>query len=130
MWMGNEVEFVGSLGEQDKGGCMPFEAGAMIYRSEQEEKRIQQWGHHCEWPPQWVRIPLDIQGFVEQVPSEKEEIYQRVFQRKVKEALECLHGIDTEDLSLEELMELSREHWFWIWDNGDVAPPRPLWMGE
>jgi len=92
------------------------------------EERIADWGLHCEWPPQWVTIPEDVRNFTRGHASELEEIYQGVFQHKVREALENLYGIETADLSFAELTQLSREHWFWIWGNGEVALPRRLWL--
>ena len=109
---------------------MAFEGGLVIYKPGQEKKRVQQWGLHCEWPPQWVTIPEDVKNFTRGNPSELEEIYQGVFQWKVREALEKLYGIETKNLSLAELMQLSRKHWFWILFTGEVVLPRPLWLGE
>jgi len=109
---------------------MAFEAGLVIYKPGQEQKRVQQWGLHCEWPPQWVTISENVKNFTRGNPYELEEIYQGVFQHKVIEALEKLYGIETADLSLAELMQLSRENWFWIHGDGTIVLPRPLWLGE
>ena len=104
------------------------ETGTIRYPT--NERRIKDWGRHCEWPPRWVKIPDALINFMRGNLSELEEIYQGAFQRKVREALEKLYGIETENLSLAELMKLSREYGFWIWENGEVAFPRPLWLGE
>lgn len=104
-----------------------MEVGTIRYKT--NEQRIKDWGLHCEWPPKWVQIPESVRVFTKSNASELEEIYQGSFQRKVREALEGLYGIITETLSLGELMEASREHWFWIQDDGTVVPPRPLWLG-
>ncbi|TSC56139.1 MAG: hypothetical protein Greene071421_304 [Parcubacteria group bacterium Greene0714_21] len=104
------------------------EAGLIRYKT--NAKRVEDWGLHCEWPPQWVTIPEDVRNFTRGNTSELEEIYQGVFQLKVREALEKLYGIETKNLSLIELIQLSREHWFWIWGHGEVAFPRPLWLEE
>ena len=109
---------------------MAFEGGLVLYRPGQEQKRVQKWGLHCEWPPKWVQIPPDIQSLVSQVPSEEEEYYQSAFQGKVMEALKVLYGVSAEWLSLDQLMSLSREHWFWIQDEGTVVIPRRLWLEE
>lgn len=105
-----------------------MEIGTIRYKT--NERRIKDWGLHCEWPPKWVQIPASVKEFTRGNIVELEEIYQGAFQRKVMEALEGLYGITTEALSLGELMEASREHWFWIQDDGTVVLPRGLWLGE
>lgn len=102
------------------------EVGTIWYRT--NERRVKDWGFHCEWPPQWIAIPESVRNFTRGNTLELEEIYQRAFEKKVKEALGKLYRIATENLSFAELMQLSREHGFWIWTTGEVTFPRPLWV--
>lgn len=105
-----------------------MEVGEIRYTT--DERRIEDWGLHCEWPPKWVKVSEEVKVFTRDNVSELEEIYQGAFQRKVIEALGKLYGIETDAMSLEELMRSSREHWFWICRDGTVTLPRPLWLGE
>jgi len=108
---------------------MLSENGVTVYRAGEvgNERRKKNWGFHCLWPPEWVKLPDDIQKLTMGMLSEREEIYQREFQKKVASALKSLYGINVEELTLEELMALSRSYWFWIYSDGNVGIPPPLW---
>ena len=105
---------------------MATEVGMVLHRSNQA--RIQTWGYHCEWPPRWMEIPRETLDLTRQFPNELEEIWQRGFQQKVREALRQLFSLETEGMVLEELIFWSRRLQFWIDDDGT---PRfrfsPLW---
>lgn len=100
-----------------------MESGTVLYKGN-HCKRITQWGWHCEWPPGWVQLtPEVIEAYT---PGELEELQQEHFQVKCAEALEVLYEIRTN--SLEDLMENSRTHSFWICGDGVVVVPSlDLW---
>jgi len=105
---------------------MATELGMVLHRSNQA--RIQAWGDHCEWPPRWVVIPQGIKEFTAGYPGEIEQSLQGIFQQKVREALHRLYHLDTESMSIEELMDWARRLPFWIADNGTPCFRfLPLW---
>lgn len=93
-----------------------METGLLLHRN--AGTRDETWGRHCEWPPRWMEIPQEVLDFTRQFPNELEEIWQRGFQQKVREALRQLFSLETEDMILEELIFWSRILPFWIADNG------------
>ena len=105
---------------------MATEFGMVLHKNNQA--RIEVWGDHCEWPPRWMEIPENILEFTRQYPNELEEMRQRAFQQKVREALHRLYHLDTEGMSIEELMDWARRLPFWIADNGTPCFRfLPLW---
>jgi hypothetical protein len=91
-------------------------------------RRVKEWGHHTDWPPQYVNTAhISELGYTD---DEIEEVWQAKFQEKVREALQDFFGIDVKKLSLEGLMSESKKHKFWIHSDGTITenfPSSPAW---
>jgi len=98
------------------------EAETGLIRHKDNEDRIERWGFHCIWPPLWPKPSEDlVQLMAQQAQSELEDYRQGAYQQKVMQALRTLFAIDVDQMNLETIMELSREHFFWIDEKGNVG---------